>query len=63
MPIILPANHSAAVVLGAAMLGKFAAEVTDDMRRRGTNEPVLKTQKDVEEEGGRLGERLWDIMV
>jgi ribulose kinase len=62
MPVILPNNCSAAVVLGAAMLGKFAKEVTDDLASRG-QVPRLQTQADADNESQRVGERLWDIMV
>lgn len=62
VPIILPNNHSAAVVLGAAMLGKFAQEVTNDMATRG-EESGLQSQGDVDKESERVGERLWEIMV
>jgi ribulose kinase len=47
VPIILPASPSAAVVLGAAMLGRFAA----DAEARG--KMSAKEQ----------GEALWDVMV
>ena len=47
VPIVLPANPSAAVVLGAAMLGRFAAEADG----RGKISP--KEQ----------GEALWEVMV
>lgn len=60
IPVVLPHNHSAAVVLGAAMLGRFAQEVSDDLARR--NEQ-LGSQRAVDEESERVGERLWEIMV
>lgn len=47
MPVVLPENSGAAVVLGAAMLGRFAAESG-------------KKGKMTEEE---QGEALWNIMV
>ncbi|KAJ6627391.1 FGGY family of carbohydrate kinase [Mycena sp. CBHHK59/15] len=47
MPIVLPFDHSGAVVLGAAMLGRFAAE----------------TQGKSALEEKEQGEILWDIMV
>jgi ribulose kinase len=62
IPVILPNNSSAAVVLGAAMLGKFAKEMTDDLASRGQF-TCLQTQVDVDNESQRVGERLWDIMV
>jgi FGGY-family pentulose kinase len=48
MPVVLPFSHSEAVVLGAAMLGRFADEVT------------TVGGKLAEEERSR---KLWDIMV
>ncbi|CCM03980.1 uncharacterized protein FIBRA_06136 [Fibroporia radiculosa] len=47
MPVVLPDNSGAAVVLGAAMLGRVAAEV---QKREHLNEE-------------QVGEALWDIMV
>ncbi|KAF7982342.1 hypothetical protein HWV62_29058 [Athelia sp. TMB] len=47
MPVVLPFSHSLAVVLGAAMLGRFAAEAT--------------AQKITG--GDKIGEALWKIMV
>lgn len=47
VPIVLPANPSAAVVLGAAMLGRFAAEAD------GRGKMSAKEQ----------GEALWEVMV
>jgi ribulose kinase len=47
MPVVTPYSSSAAVVQGAAMLGRFAAE---------TN-----TSKDFSKEN--QGKRLWEIMV
>lgn len=68
IPIVLPNNHSAAVVLGAAMLGKFAAEVTNDVKStsgdgRSDGLPTFASQADVDRESERFGERLWHIMV
>jgi hypothetical protein len=57
MPIILPPNPSAAVVLGAAMLGRFA----HDLSTSRSNKPIL-SQQDAEiaaKEGGKL----WQVMV
>jgi ribulose kinase len=50
MPVVLPASHEGAVVLGAAMLGRFAAEIT---ARSDRTEMTPKAQ----------GEALWKIMV
>lgn len=47
MPIVLPFEHSGAVVLGAAMLGRFAAQTQ--------GKPALGEKEQ--------GEMLWDIMV
>jgi ribulose kinase len=46
--VILPQSHSAAVVLGAAMLGRFAAEVTNKGGKMSAEE---------------INENLWKIMV
>jgi len=54
MPIIIPPNPSAAVVLGAAMLGRFAYE-------QSANGPI-KSQADAQR-GEKDGAKLWDIMV
>jgi len=59
VPVVLPPNSGAAVVLGAAILGRFAHNVTVD---RGMGEG-LRTQLDVDKESERVGERLWDMMV
>jgi len=48
MPVILPHNHSTSVVLGAAMLGRFAAEAVE-------SGAVVKERKQAD--------RLWKIMV
>ena len=34
MPVVLPASSSAAVVLGAAMLGRFAAELGSEVKEQ-----------------------------
>lgn len=62
VPVVLPNNHTASVVLGSAMLGKFAAEVTDDMKSRGMVSGFT-SQVEVDKECERLGERLWEIMA
>ena len=56
IPVILPYSHSDAVVVGSAMLGRFAAEVSAE---RG----VLETQEDVEKASYDYQDRLWQIMV
>ena len=48
MPVVLPFDHAGAVVLGAAMLGRFAAEAS------------VKGKKMSEKEQNDL---LWGIMV
>ena len=48
MPVVLPQSSGAAVVLGAAMLGRFAAEAQG-------NEAKLAKEK--------RGQALWEIMV
>lgn len=53
MPILLPPNPSAAVVLGSAMLGRFAYEQAQD--------GPIETQDEAQARG--QGSRLWDIMV
>ena len=47
VPVVLPYSHSLAVVLGAAMLGRFADEAS-----------ITKMLDD-----GQIGETLWKIMV
>lgn len=54
MPIILPAHASAAVVLGSAMLGRFAYEAAQTH--------TIETQADADK-AAQDGSRLWDIMV
>ena len=48
MPVVLPQSSGAAVVLGAAMLGRFAAEA------QGKSEKLAREKR---------GQALWDIMV
>ncbi|TFK85067.1 Pentulose kinase [Polyporus arcularius HHB13444] len=48
MPVVLPQNSGAAVVLGAAMLGRFAGEAQGDAKKLAIE---------------NRGEALWDIMV
>ncbi|KAG6829683.1 hypothetical protein H0H92_003801 [Tricholoma furcatifolium] len=62
MPVVLPFEHSGAVVLGAAMLGRFAAEIS----ARAQQEPVDGTGKYIapcELSGEQQGELLWNIMA
>jgi ribulose kinase len=58
IPVILPHSHSAAVVSGSAMLGRFAAEVLEH-----NNGAILETQADVERASDVHKDRLWNIMV
>ncbi|KDQ12706.1 hypothetical protein BOTBODRAFT_176136 [Botryobasidium botryosum FD-172 SS1] len=58
VPIILPHSHSAAVVVGSAMLGRFAAEVSERLGRQ-----ALKAQAEAESASYETRERLWSIMV
>lgn len=51
VPVVLPFDHAGAVVLGAAMLGRFAAEVSS-AKEKGDG---LTAEKE--------GELLWEIMV
>ena len=52
MPVVLPRDAGSAVVLGAAMLGRFAAEVEG-----------AQAEKRKEMEGNGHAEALWDVMV
>ena len=61
VPVILPHSHSAAVVIGAAMLGRYAAEVTDLHNSLGKD--LFASQAKVKEIGLADRERLWEIMV
>lgn len=58
IPVILPHEFSAAVVIGSAMLGRFAAEVLE--QEKGA---FLETQDAVERASDEHRERLWNIMV
>ena len=62
IPVVLPPNSDSAVVLGAAMLGKFAHSVAEDLGQRGLEEG-LHNQVDADNESERAGERLWVVMV
>lgn len=57
MPIIIPPQPSAAVVLGAAMLGRFAHQLSD--LRQG--QPLTDQGDAIEAQ--KLGGKLWDVMV
>ncbi|KAG8924378.1 hypothetical protein FRC02_010468 [Tulasnella sp. 418] len=63
IPIVLPASPSAAVVLGAAMLGRFAAEVSDVWKSKYPGDALFPTQERVDEISMAEKERLWNIMV
>jgi ribulose kinase len=57
MPIIIPPQPSAAVVLGAAMLGRFAHQLS--LLRQGS---PITSQEDAAE-AQKQGGKLWDVMV
>jgi hypothetical protein len=57
MPIIIPPQPSAAVVLGAAYLGRFAHDLSD--LRQGK---AIETQQDVTD-ASQYGSKLWDVMT
>ena len=57
MPIIIPPSPSAAVVLGAAMLGRFAHDLSTKLSK-----PIL-TQEDAEAAKKIAEDGLWDVMV
>lgn len=58
IPVILPFSPGAAVVLGSAMLARFAAEV-----HQLEGGKALTMQQDVDRASDMHRERLWDIMV
>ncbi|WVQ98038.1 hypothetical protein IAU59_005160 [Kwoniella sp. CBS 9459] len=58
MPIIIPPQPSAAVVLGAAMLGRYAYDLTAE--RQGQ---AITNQAEAEEAKEKDGNKLWDVMV
>ncbi|KAK4688037.1 D-ribulokinase, partial [Tremellales sp. Uapishka_1] len=58
MPVIIPPQPSAAVVLGAAMLGRFAHELS--VQRQGV---PIATQSEAEAVGYEDEGKLWEIMV
>ena len=57
MPVIIPPQPSAAVVLGAAFLGKFAHDLAE--YRQG--KPIV-TQED-SADAAKVGDKLWDVMT
>ncbi|KAG8924126.1 hypothetical protein FRC01_011908 [Tulasnella sp. 417] len=63
LPVILPHSPSAAVVVGAAMLGRFAAEVTGIHAKEVAGEDLFQNQSKVDEVSSAEKERLWEIMV
>ncbi|KAG8886539.1 hypothetical protein FRB97_003050 [Tulasnella sp. 331] len=62
VPVILPHSPSAAVVVGAAMLGRFAAEVSETHGKPDKAE-IFCDQKTAANVGMAERERLWEIMV
>ncbi|KAG9048254.1 hypothetical protein FS837_000390 [Tulasnella sp. UAMH 9824] len=63
LPVILPHSPSTAVVVGAAMLGRFAAEVTGIHAKEVAGEDLFQSQAKVDEISLCEKERLWEIMV
>ncbi|KNZ76848.1 FGGY carbohydrate kinase domain-containing protein [Termitomyces sp. J132] len=65
MPVVLPFEHSAAVVLGAAMLGRFAAEFSErsvqEEKEEGEESGTYIAPCDLS--GQQQGDLLWKIMV
>ena len=47
MPIVIPANFSTAVLLGSAMLGRFAAEYTPNLGEDGHNKKLWAVMEDM----------------
>ena len=58
MPVIIPPQPSAAVVLGAAMLGRYAYYLTTERQGK-----PISSQQEAEEAKEKEGWRLWDVMV
>jgi ribulose kinase len=56
--VLIPPHPSAAVVMGAAMMGKCAANISE--KRKG--EPIT-TQEQSIDSGRELKSELWDVMV
>lgn len=68
MPVQLPFSHSASVVAGSAILGRFAADIMHPETSQGgaqapTEGRVIKTQKEAEELSFKHKDHLWDLMV
>lgn len=63
IPVVIPHSPSAAVVVGAAMLGRFAAEVTGKHAKEVGGEDLFLNQERVAEISELEKERLWEIMV
>ncbi|KAG6840636.1 hypothetical protein C0991_005401 [Blastosporella zonata] len=62
MPVVLPFEHSGAVVLGAAMLGRFAAEVSNRSAQEegeGTGTYIAPCELN----GDEQSDLMWKIMV
>lgn len=57
MPVIIPPQPSAAVVLGSAMLGRFAHEISLRLPEG------IHTQVDARKAAEQDGEKLWDVMT
>ncbi|VDB86784.1 unnamed protein product [Peniophora sp. CBMAI 1063] len=47
MPIVIPANFGTAVLLGSAMLGRFAAEYQDNLGEEGHNKALWAVMEDM----------------
>ncbi|ODO09732.1 hypothetical protein I350_01948 [Cryptococcus amylolentus CBS 6273] len=58
MPVIIPPQPSAAVVLGAAMLGRYAYNLTTERQ----SAPITN-QAEADEAKEKGGNKLWDVMV
>lgn len=65
VPVVLPYSSSASVVTGAAMLGRFASEVTKKHRQAPTpnEENFFTSQDQVVKVSLEEKESLWDIMA
>ncbi|KAJ7638433.1 Pentulose kinase [Roridomyces roridus] len=51
MPVVLPFDHAGAVVLGAAMLGRFAAEVEGEMDEKTSGEALWRIMVEMTQPG------------
>ncbi|WWC59468.1 uncharacterized protein I303_102024 [Kwoniella dejecticola CBS 10117] len=58
MPVIIPPQPSAAVVLGAAMLGKYAHSISVELQGK-----EIQTQEEAKRARENDKDRLWDVMV